>query len=98
MKQNFHDFIGLLLQRENVRARKDAKKLEITYLKQTGNIEDYIANFQEIASQTDFKEEDLIVFFRNGYSLSRIIEEAKMSLIRLIIRGNGLERTSSRKT
>lgn len=65
-RQNFQEFIGLLLQRENVRARKDAKKLEITNLKQTANIEDYIAKFQEIASQTNFKEEDLIVFFRNG--------------------------------
>lgn len=54
-RQNFQELIGLLLQRENVRARNDAKKLEITNLKQIGN-RDYIAKFQEIASQTDLKK------------------------------------------
>ena len=65
-RQSFQEFIALLLQRENVRARKEAKKLELTSLKQTGKIEDYIAKFQEIGSQTDFKDDDLLVFYKNG--------------------------------
>ena len=54
-KQKIEEFVEILLKKEKVRVREEAKKLELTSLRQTGKIEDYISKFQEIGGQTDFK-------------------------------------------
>lgn len=64
--RNIDDFYRLLLQSDNAYARKNDIKKKIFSLKQTGNFDDYMRKFQELALESDLREEDLITFFIIG--------------------------------
>jgi hypothetical protein len=51
---------------ENVVARRNQIKITIMNLKQEDSYESYIAKFQELAVESSFREEDLLVMFING--------------------------------
>lgn len=64
--RNINDFYKLLLQSKNAIARKSEIKIKIANLKQTGNFDKYMRKFEELAFESNLREEDLIKFFIQG--------------------------------
>ncbi|RNA20791.1 hypothetical protein BpHYR1_050690 [Brachionus plicatilis] len=52
--------LALLLDRDNLKARKGKIKLELFALKQTGDFDSFLSKFQELANGSGMEQEELI--------------------------------------
>ena len=60
------EFFKILLERDNNVIRKNVIKNKLMNLRQTGAFDEYLYKFQELANESEMREEDLLLMFSNG--------------------------------